>query len=131
MVRRMSNAQGIGAPKGGRVHWFKMCLSRYIRLNYYISYNYAYHNYFLMRKADTYNDNTICLLDYITVVRTCQMCFRITGHNVATGESVYFSSSTSEVAALKVEEMAKRFERERNERIETNSLNSFQHISRY
>lgn len=43
--KTMSNEQGIGAPKGGRVHWLLWCLGQDFKGAYKLYYNYAYHNY--------------------------------------------------------------------------------------
>ena len=45
----MSNEQGIGAPKGGRVHWLLWCLPPDFKRAYKLYFNYAYHRYCFYR----------------------------------------------------------------------------------
>ena len=40
----------VGAPKGGRVHWLLINLPLYVKKNYYVNYNYPYHDYCIHRK---------------------------------------------------------------------------------
>ena len=75
----------VGAPKGGRVHWFLHYLTPFTRKRYVISFNYADHNYFCYRKEKSK------FLSILTVVRTSPLCFRVMYHNFRTKKSFYRS----------------------------------------
>jgi hypothetical protein len=49
----MSNDRGIGAPKGGRVHWLLIVLPKITHEYYELNYNYTRHCYkFTLRKCE-------------------------------------------------------------------------------
>ena len=41
--------RGVGAPKGGRVHWMLFNLPRDFKMSYSLAYDYASHNYVFYR----------------------------------------------------------------------------------
>lgn len=83
-----------GAPPGGRVHWFLLCLDPKVRKRYVVSYEYSEHNYVLYRK------NKRKLVSIILVVRTSKTAFRLMYHNENTGKTIYKSFQTAKKAAL-------------------------------
>ena len=56
--------RGVGAPKGGRVHWLLLCLSPEFKGKYKLHFDYKYHNYVFLR----YDKRK--LLDIFIVMRT-------------------------------------------------------------
>ena len=66
----MSNDKGIGAPKGGRVHFFPLELSKRIREMYHVVYFYDKHNYLLIRKRQKH-------FDLYLIMQTSSHCYRV------------------------------------------------------
>lgn len=60
----------VGAPVGGRVHWFIWNLSRIIKEDYHIKFDYLYHNYKLERR------NGRKIIDEFIIIRTSRRCWR-------------------------------------------------------
>lgn len=85
----MSNERGIGAPKGGRVHWLLWSLSPDFKYTYRIYYNYAFHRYCFYRIE---KNN---LHDIFIVNRTSAHCWRVMYVNTITGDFQYFSHKFS------------------------------------
>lgn len=110
----MSNAQGIGAPKGGRLHWFLLNLPLSVRVNYVASYDYLYHNYMLIRKHEHYSKKSFHETDYFIIVRTSKRCFRVTGHNITSGQTVYKSFKSSQAVADYIGTISEDWQKERN-----------------
>lgn len=92
----MSNERGIGAPKGGRVHWLLWCLGQDFKGAYKLYYNYAYHNYCFYR-LDKWQ-----LLDVFIVERTSAHCWRCMYVNTKTGDFQTFSNKYSRHTALRM-----------------------------
>lgn len=91
----MSNAQGIGAPKGARVHWFLLNLPKYVAYNYNFNYDENKHAYFVWRRWWHCSENNFRYADFYTVVQTSARCWRVMAHSNLTGETVYRSCKTS------------------------------------
>lgn len=61
----------VGAPKGGRVHWFLFQLHKDIKKHYQIDYVYTNHSYLLYRMQGRF------IYDLFTIIRTSKKCFRV------------------------------------------------------
>ena len=83
----------VGAPKGGRVHWFWHYLNDFTKERYVVRFDYAEHNYFCYRKEKSR------LLSVLIIVRTSPLCFRVTYHNVITKKSFYRSFKSAKKLA--------------------------------
>lgn len=92
----MSNEKGIGAPKGGRVHWLLWCLGQDFKRAYKLFYNYATHNYCFYRLEKQ------TLLDVFIIQRTSAQCWRIMYTNTKTGDFETFNCEYSRHAALRM-----------------------------
>lgn len=99
----------VGAPKGLRVHWFLIRMPQYLRSNYYVGYDYEFHNYFLFRRSLAFGKTWLSHSDFFTVVRTSRCCWRMTAYNVATGAAVYESARTSTALLAKIERIARQW----------------------
>ncbi len=87
----------VGAPEGGRVHYFLLYLNA---PTYNVINEYANKSYLLLR----YKKRT--LLSVITVVRTNPRTYRLTYYNVKTGASLYKSFPTAKRCAAWVNAFA-------------------------
>lgn len=87
----------VGAPPGGRVHWFIYNLPVCVKRAYEIKFDYEYHNYYLIRYRKR------VLRDCFTVIRTSRRCWRCTYYNADYDYFEYFSSMTSSDLARKIE----------------------------
>ena len=83
----------VGAPKGGRVHWFLHWLSRDVRLTYRISFDYKEHKYCLIRYAKTKIKSVFILC------QTSQKSFRVMYHNTTTLKTIYLTFPNARSAA--------------------------------
>lgn len=92
----MSNEQGIGAPKGGRVHWLLWCLPPDFKRAYKLYFNYAYHRYCFYRLEKHE------IIDVFIVNRTSAHCWRVMYVNTKTGDFQYFSNKYSRHIALRM-----------------------------
>lgn len=126
----MSNKEGKGAPKGGRVHWFNLYLSDYVIQNFLMSNDYSEHRYFLMRKAEYYSLKTLNKTDFFSIVRTSEYCFRVQCTNVSTGKSYAQNFKKSELAAEYIDKMSKLFSRQTAKCECENNINGFSKITR-
>lgn len=101
----------MGAPIGGRVHWFIWNLSPITKKLYRLSYDYDYHNYRLAR----FRRRT--LIDEFVIIRTSRRCFRVMYFNAENNYFEYFSAQTSKQAAEMVDKKINRqIEAERREK---------------
>ena len=96
----------VGAPKGGRVHWFLYELPVYVRKNYFAFYNYAIHDYMLCRKCKKMSDNNFLYMDLYIVKRTSRKCWKVMAFNVETLQTVYRSFTKSADAGQFINELA-------------------------
>ena len=94
--KTMSNEQGIGAPKGGRVHWLLWCLPPDFKRVYKLYFNYAYHRYCFYRLEKHE------IIDVFIVNRTSAHCWRVMYVNTKTGDFQYFSNKYSRHIALRM-----------------------------
>ena len=69
----MLMSRGVGAPKGGRVHWILHNLPSEFKAAYKLYYNYASHNYVFIRLIG----KTKRLYDVFVVQRTSKHYFRV------------------------------------------------------
>lgn len=92
----------VGAPPGGRVHWFILHLKTLTRQNYRLVYDYEYHNYKLIRVLRR------TLIDEFTIIRTSRRCFRCIYCNLQNRYFKYFSAQTSKGLAELIEKEVKR-----------------------
>ena len=93
----MSNQYGIGAPKGGRVHWVLWELSGKFKNAYHLEYNYTYHRYVFYRL------NGRSLHDIFIVSRTSKKYFRGVYVNVTNQRYDFFGAYSPADIARKIE----------------------------
>lgn len=99
----------IGAPAGGRVHWFLEFLPLRFTAEYEIRYDYEYHNYFMIRyRNKRYRSRAV---DCYVVVRTSRHCFRCMYYNFTTNYFEYFSAISAKKLADKVLTLFERIKR--------------------
>lgn len=79
----------IGAPLGGRVHWFLYNLPDFIKRLYVVRYDYALHNYAMFR----YKKRS--LIDLFMIVRTSRRCWRCIYCHYLKKSVNYFSAQSS------------------------------------
>ena len=95
----MKSPVRVGAPPGGRVHWFIYNLPNCIKRAYKIKFDYDYHNYYLIRCR------RMTLRDCFTVIRTSRRCWRCTYYNADYDYFEYFSAMTSKDLVRKNEKV--------------------------
>lgn len=103
----------VGAPKGGRVHWFLLNLPCYVTENYRCSFDYEKHAYFLFRRCAQISKGNFAISDFYTIVRTSRRCWRVTAHDMVSKETVYKSAQTSAGAGKIVAEYARKWHDDR------------------
>lgn len=86
----------VGAPKGGRVHWFLFHLNKDIFKHYILEYDYSQHSYLLYRKVKT------SLYDMFVVIRTSKHCWRLSYVCASEKRYVYLSCKTSRECAYEL-----------------------------
>ena len=96
----------VGAPKGGRVHWFLYELPMYVRTNYFAFYNYAIHDYMLFRKCKKMSDNNFLYADLFIVKRSSHKCWKVMAFNVETSQTEYRAFKRSTEAGQFICELA-------------------------
>lgn len=93
----------VGAPKGGRVHWFLWELPREIAKVYTLRYNYTYHNYALFRFPG--KDERKKPIDEFLVIRTSNQCFRVMYYHHERNVFKYFTAKSPKKAGELVAEV--------------------------
>lgn len=96
----------VGAPLGGRVHWFLLNLSSYVRNNFSCRYEYLYHNYILHRRVAQFSKNNVRYMSVFVVNRTSKKCWRVMAFYVDTAEVKYKSFKTSIAACAWIDSVA-------------------------
>lgn len=111
-------ARKVGAPAGGRVHWFLWSLPRAVSKAYTVRYDYEYHNYVLIRYPE--GDERRKPIDEFIIIRTSRRCWRVMYYHFENEYFEYFSEETSQAAGEHVERVYERMrtaeERERPRR---------------
>lgn len=97
----------VGAPKGGRVHWLLINLPLYVRLNYWVNYDYPTHDYFLCRKCRKISLNNFRFMDLYIVKRTSRKCWRLMAFHMETAQTVFRTFRKSAEVAECIGEIAK------------------------
>lgn len=96
----------VGAPKGGRVHWLLINLPLYVKKNYYVNYNYPYHDYCIHRKCKKISTYNFAYMDLYVVKRTSRKCWRLMAFNMETAQTIYRTFSKSAEVAAYIGELA-------------------------
>lgn len=97
----------VGAPKGGRVHWFLLNLPPYVKKNYWVNYAYPNHDYFLCRRCKQVSMNNFRYMDMYIVKRTSRKCWRLMAFNMETAQTVFRVFRKSAEVAEYIGELAK------------------------
>ena len=95
----MNTNKRVGAPVGGRVHWFIYHLPNCIKRLYTLRFDYLYHNYYLIRMRKR------TLRDCFTIVRTSRRCWRCMYYNADYDYFEYFSAFTSIGLVRRIEQV--------------------------
>ena len=91
----MSNSKGIGAPKGGRVHWLLWELGSSFKGAYKLYFDYAWHKYVFYRTEKQ------TLVDVFIVMQTSRHCWRCMYSNTKTNDFDVFScTQTRDMACI-------------------------------
>ena len=93
-MNEMSNSKGIGAPKGGRVHWLLWELGSSFKGAYKLYFDYAWHKYVFYRMEKR------TLLDVFIVMQTSRHCWRCMYSNTKTNDFDVFSCTQTRDMAL-------------------------------
>lgn len=101
---------GRGAPKGGRVHWFEINLSQFVKKHYDLKGNYLYHNYTMIRKFRAIDSKERNKQIIFQVVRTSLRCWHMIYSFCETGDMDYITFKTSFEAAEYVNILAEQVE---------------------
>lgn len=91
--------RGVGAPKGGRVHWLLFHLPREFKIKYVLSYNYAAHNYIFYRLHGR------LLFDVFIVRQTSRHYWCMTYANCKLQSYDYFGYHSTKILAEKMFEL--------------------------
>lgn len=94
----------VGAPPGGRVHWFLWNLTSDLKRMYDVVFDYEFHNYFLIR----YNQRTMS--DMFLVVRSSRKCWRCMYFHREYKYFEYFSETTSKKLVDHIERIVRKIQ---------------------
>lgn len=96
----------VGAPKGGRVHWFLLNLPQYVVRNYWVYYDYPTHDYLLCRKCKHVSLRSFNFMDIYIIKRTSRKCWRLMAFNMETAQTVFRTFRKSAEVAEYIGELA-------------------------
>ncbi len=108
----MVHNRKVGAPSGGRVHWFLWNLPAYLKRMYDVVFDYEFHNYLLIR----YNARTMS--DMFLVIRSSRKCWRCMYFHREYRYFEYFSEQTSKQLVEHIEKIVRKIQ-DSEEKIKT------------
>lgn len=88
------------------MHWFLIHLPQYVKRNYWVNYDYVYHDYFICRKCRHVSMNNFRFMDMYIVKRTSRKCWRLMAYNMETAQVMYRTHRKSSEIAREIAEIA-------------------------